>query len=79
MKQLILCAIPAIILSGCKLAAGYTGPSLKFSLGYQGIEAGITLYSKKPASESITEAGKAFDALVSPAGSGGKTPIPQSP
>ncbi len=78
MKQLS-CILLCATLTGCGHLAEYSGPSLRFSLGYNGIEAGVTLYSKKPVAASIEEAGKTFEALASPDGSSGKTPVVPSP
>jgi len=70
-KLLLLCA--AILTSGCA-GSSYTGPSLKFGIGYEGVEMSITLISKAPA-PSLTEAGSSFNALLPAGGFSGKTPI----
>jgi hypothetical protein len=70
-KLLLLCA--AILTSGCA-GSSYKGPSLKFGIGYEGVELSVTLVSKAPV-PSLTEAGNAFNTLLP----GGKTPIPAAP
>lgn len=77
--KVLLCAASALTLTGCGSLAEYTGPALRFSIGWHGIDAGVTLYGKKPPSESLREAGKSFDALLPGAGSSGKTPVPDGP
>jgi len=62
------------ILTGCGSTAGYKGPSLKFGIGYEGVELSVTLISKAPLPPTLTEAGTAFNALL-PGGSG-KNPTP---
>ncbi len=78
MKLLLPCAA-ALILTGCGSLANYSGPALRFSIGWNGIDAGVTFYGRKPAAESLSEAGKSFDALLPAAGSNGKTPVPPLP
>ena len=73
-----LALFTAATLTGCGNTAGYKGPSLKFGIGYEGVEMSITLLSKTPA-PTLTDAGNAFNALLPGAGSGGKTPAPITP
>lgn len=68
-----LAVLTAATLTGCGSTAGYKGPSLKFGIGYEGVELSVTLISKAP-TPSLTESGSAFNALLPAAGSGGKTP-----
>lgn len=73
----LLSCLAAVLTAGtltsCGTTAGYKGPSLKFGIGYEGVELSVTLISKAPA-PSLTEAGSAFDALLPAAGSNAKTP-----
>jgi hypothetical protein len=62
--RLCLALLTAATLTGCGSTAGYKGPSLKFGIGYEGIDLSVTLIGKAPA-PSLTEAGK--------------TPIPPAP
>jgi len=73
-----LALLTAATLTGCGSTAGYKGPSLKFGIGYEGVELSITLISK-PAAPPLTDAGNAFNALLPGAGSGGKTPALTTP
>ncbi len=79
MKRLLLCAAIVPTLTGCGSLAEYTGPTLRFSIGWNGIDAGITLYAKKPLPVTLQEAGQTFDALLPAGGSSGKTLAPAVP
>lgn len=79
MKRLLSCAAIALTLTGCGSLKNYTGPALRFSIGWNGIDAGITLYGKKPVAESLDDAGRAFDAIASPYASSGKTHVTAPP
>lgn len=57
----------AATLTGCGSTGGYKGPSLKFGIGYEGIEMSVTLISKAP-STAPTQAG-----------ADGKSPAPSAP
>jgi hypothetical protein len=73
----LLSCLAAVLTAGtltsCGTTAGYKGPSLKFGIGYEGVELSVTLISKAP-SPSLTEAGSAFNQLLPGNGSSGKTP-----
>jgi hypothetical protein len=77
MKRYLLllpCALCLPILtSGCA-GSGYKGPSLKFGIGYEGVEFSLTLISKTPI--TLEQAGKAFSALTAVTGPDGKAVIP---
>ena len=79
MNRLLTWALLALTLLTGVACKGYTGPSVRFSLGYQGLEAGITLYGRKSAAESLQEAGRTFESLLPAGGSRGKTPVPPPP
>lgn len=79
MKSVLPCIAAALTLTGCGSMAAYSGPTLRFSIGWNGIDAGITLYAKKPVTQNLQEAGQTFNALLPAAGSSGKTPAPVAP
>lgn len=95
MKQLILCALLAIILPGCeavkKSVAEYEGPTIGFSVGFNGVSGEVKFYGR---TKSLTlpvnpgpvrppatpfDPGPIFDIPGQPYGSGGKTPVPALP
>lgn len=76
-RPLLLCLAAAVIvgtLTGCGSTSAYKGPSLKFGIGYEGVELSVTLITKT-ATPSLTDAGTAFNALLPAGGCGGKTPV----
>jgi hypothetical protein len=76
----ILCAIIIATLTGCGSMSKYSGPSVRLSIGWNGIDAGVTFIGKPALSpDSLAKAGNAFNALVSPDGSSGKTPVLPQP